>query len=684
MPSVRTRLPGVAPAARWSATSISSRIRRCSWTRSTGSGVDSSRRSRSGAATATLRSATASRNAHVESGTTSDTSARTSSSRDGVERPVERQLLELGDGERALALAVDVALADEAADAPRELLGRARRQADVALVGAALDPGGQLALARRLVLLGRPARLLDGRPRGPAARPTGACRRRPARGTPGHCPGPRSGSPPRAPRARPSSAGAAPGPRRPRRVPPPNSGAVATRIAMSAAFVSAPVDPPAVRGGTRFLLHALAQGRDRGVHRVAVVAAEVRDHRDVGAHAEVSRRARRDQRRRSTSAGSMPAAAQTACSELARTPLGQRRRSSSLHALPPVRRTRLSEPGGYLRRHARTGRPSARGAAPRACRRTRRSAPRATPSGPTPRTRAPRAASPGGRGPPGPAPGSHGPRARPPNLRRAGGGRASGPRPACRRRAGAPPSRPGARSTGWPARLARRARKAATSATAQAWRSNFADGPSERSWRAASRRSGIVMEGIVSRRRGPGGRPPVDDGPRATGDAGDGAPARGGPSRGADRDRDRAQEGPRRAIAASATGPARRRRRCDAARPGLVDGRGRPLPGPPRPSRPGRSGRPARRCARSRSRVDLAGCPYGLPAPADAIATRGRTASTNAWVDAVALPWWATLSRSTCGSPRASERRVDALLDVAHQQEPAAVRPRPGTRSRRC
>ena len=42
--------------------------------------------------------------------------------------------------------------------------------------------------------------------------------------------------------------------------------------------------------------------------------------------------------------------------------------------------------------------------------------------------------------------------------------------------------------------------------------------------------------------------------------------------------------------------------------------------------------------ARSRSSVDLAGCPYGLPAPADAIATFGRTASTNGWVDAVALP----------------------------------------------
>lgn len=41
----------------------------------------------------------------------------------------------------------------------------------------------------------------------------------------------------------------------------------------------------------------------------------------------------------------------------------------------------------------------------------------------------------------------------------------------------------------------------------------------------------------------------------------------------------------------------------------------------------------------SRSSVDLAGWPYGFPAPADATATAGRTASTNAWVVAVLLPW---------------------------------------------
>jgi hypothetical protein len=42
--------------------------------------------------------------------------------------------------------------------------------------------------------------------------------------------------------------------------------------------------------------------------------------------------------------------------------------------------------------------------------------------------------------------------------------------------------------------------------------------------------------------------------------------------------------------------------------------------------------------AERRSSVAFAGCPYGFPAPADATATAGRTASTNAWVVAVRLP----------------------------------------------
>ncbi|MBA3235466.1 MAG: hypothetical protein H0T59_05670 [Chloroflexi bacterium] len=40
----------------------------------------------------------------------------------------------------------------------------------------------------------------------------------------------------------------------------------------------------------------------------------------------------------------------------------------------------------------------------------------------------------------------------------------------------------------------------------------------------------------------------------------------------------------------------------------------------------------------SRSIVALVGWPYGLPDPAEATASRGRTASTNAWVVAVRLP----------------------------------------------
>ena len=42
--------------------------------------------------------------------------------------------------------------------------------------------------------------------------------------------------------------------------------------------------------------------------------------------------------------------------------------------------------------------------------------------------------------------------------------------------------------------------------------------------------------------------------------------------------------------------------------------------------------------AARRSSVARAGCPYGLPAPADATATLARTASTNGSVVAVRLP----------------------------------------------
>ncbi len=73
--------------------------------------------------------------------------------------------------------------------------------------------------------------------------------------------------------------------------------------------------------------------------------------------------------------------------------------------------------------------------------------------------------------------------------------------------------------------------------------------------------------------------------------------------------------------------------------------------------------------AARRSIVERAGWPYGLPAPAETIATRGRTASRKAGVEAVALPWWATLRMSIGGRPRFGEERVDVVLDVAGQQE---------------
>jgi hypothetical protein len=47
-------------------------------------------------------------------------------------------------------------------------------------------------------------------------------------------------------------------------------------------------------------------------------------------------------------------------------------------------------------------------------------------------------------------------------------------------------------------------------------------------------------------------------------------------------------------------------------------------------------------------------CPNVFPAPTEISATAGFVASSSASVVAVRLPWWATLSRSTVGSPRAT------------------------------
>lgn len=64
-----------------------------------------------------------------------------------------------------------------------------------------------------------------------------------------------------------------------------------------------------------------------------------------------------------------------------------------------------------------------------------------------------------------------------------------------------------------------------------------------------------------------------------------------------------------------------------------------PDPSKPTTTVPSRSVRSIRApTATSRSIVAFDGCPYGFPAPADATATLGRTASTNACVVAVRLP----------------------------------------------
>ena len=79
----------------------------------------------------------------------------------------------------------------------------------------------------------------------------------------------------------------------------------------------------------------------------------------------------------------------------------------------------------------------------------------------------------------------------------------------------------------------------------------------------------------------------------------------------------------------------------------------------------------------SRSSVAGAGWPYGLPAPDDTTATDGRTASRNSRVDAVPDPWWATFSRSTCGSPRArSSGSTPSSISPASRNLRPATSPR--------
>ena len=84
-----------------------------------------------------------------------------------------------------------------------------------------------------------------------------------------------------------------------------------------------------------------------------------------------------------------------------------------------------------------------------------------------------------------------------------------------------------------------------------------------------------------------------------------------------------------------------------------------------------RCGRPATPRAASRSSVAACRVPVRVAARRPRRPRRvGRTASRNASVDDVRLPWWATLSRSTRGQPALEQDRVDLLLDVAHEQEP--------------
>ena len=113
-----------------------------------------------------------------------------------------------------------------------------------------------------------------------------------------------------------------------------------------------------------------------------------------------------------------------------------------------------------------------------------------------------------------------------------------------------------------------------------------------------------------------------------------------------------ARRGPSDPILAS------RARGCAGTRSAAVRGSDRTVMAPPSKARVTVPSRSVRKTwapiARSRSSVERAGWPYGLPAPAEATAMAGRTASTNGSVVAVRLPWWATLRKSTRGNPAAS------------------------------
>ena len=207
--------PVISPRSRRSWTSISSRIRRWRTASRTGAGLSSIRRSRSSSARARwrMRDRIDERPHRARHGLGDERLDVIDRHRLAHGVP-ERELLQLHHRDPALLLALDVALAHEAADARRELARDARAEPDLALAGARLDPRRELALARRLELADLAAGARGSRPRascsaGPS-RPTRSPRR-----SPGRCPARSVSNAPTScvPRRRCSGSGA-PAPRR--------------------------------------------------------------------------------------------------------------------------------------------------------------------------------------------------------------------------------------------------------------------------------------------------------------------------------------------------------------------------------------------------------------------------------------------------------------------------------------
>ena len=419
----------------------------------------------------------------------------------------------------------------------------------------------------------------------------------------------------------------------------------------------------------------------RGVHRVAVVAAEVGDHRDVGAHARgLPQGAARPAEALDLRRGGPGRGAHEAL-QLAGAPLRELERV--LASTPSRRRAGrvLPEPGGYLRRHAREAgvhrrqvlrRPLVRvGDDPRLERRRRRPGLEARLREARHRVVADRRARAPAR-----------PRRLQPGRRAFAvpevGGR-SAPRPACRRRGAAPPVSTSRRSTAWPcwstARRQERRDVGDGAGVADELRRRAAASAAAR---AASRRLGDRHGQDRIQWARPRRWPRV---PRRAPGAGAGCrrrrlPRPGRPRRRPGRDRDRAQE---RAIARVRDGRARRRATA------RVAVRGRAL-GPdslhgeavgaevhldravlvrPEDPRTARAEPVERRPRRVAVRVAGAGRRDRDPRSDGVDECLGRRRRAAVVGD---------LEQVDARQPAGEQRRVDALLDVAHQQEPAAVR----------